>query len=98
MAKMMFAVMAAALVMVVSAAAQSSDLQLAQRDEAPGVQVAPGVRVGPEGVTVGEDRRAREERREHYDRDREGCRTVTTTVETPDGGTRTRSERRCEGD
>jgi hypothetical protein len=95
---MMFAAMAAALVMVVCAPAQSSDLKLAQRDEAPGVQVAPGVRVGPDGVTVGEDRRAREERRERYDRDREGCRTVTTTEEAPDGSKRTRSERRCEGD
>jgi hypothetical protein len=98
MTKMMLAAMAAALVMAASAPVQSSDLKLAQRDEAPGVQVVPGVRVGPEGVTVGEDRQGRQERREQYEREREGCRTVTTTVEAPDGEKRTKTERRCDGD
>jgi hypothetical protein len=96
MAKMMLAVMAAAFVLVVSAPAQSSDPKLAQTDEAPGVQVAPGVRVNPGGVTIGEERRGREERRDQ--REREGCRTVTTTVETADGEKRTKSERRCDGE
>jgi hypothetical protein len=99
MAKMMHAVMAAAFVMLVSTPAQSSDLKLAQRDQAPGVQVAPGIRVDPGGVTIGEERRSREERRDRYDqRDRENCRTVTTTVETADGEKRTKSERRCDSD
>ena len=45
---------------------------------------APGVQVGPGGVTVGKPK--------------EKCRTVTTTVETPDGRKTTKKERRCEGE
>ena len=44
---------------------------------------APGVQVGPGGVTIGTKPK---------------CRTVTTTVETPDGRKTTKKERRCEGE
>jgi hypothetical protein len=46
---------------------------------------APSVQVGPGGVTV--DTKPKEK-----------CRTVTTTVETPDGRKTTKNERRCEGE
>ena len=45
---------------------------------------APGVQVGPGGVTVGSTKPK--------------CRTVTTTVEMPDGRKTTKKERRCEGE
>ena len=51
--------------------------------QGPAVQVTPGVQVGPGGVTVGQKPK---------------CRTVTTTVETPDGRKTTKKERRCEGE
>ena len=41
------------------------------------------IEVGPGGVTVGPKKQQR-------------CRTVTTTVETPDGRKVTKTERRCE--
>jgi len=47
------------------------------------VQGAPEVHVGPGGVTVGPRHR---------------CRTVTTTVETPEGRKITKTERRCDED
>ena len=54
---------------------------MAQQGTSPGVQVAPGVQVGPGGVTIGQQSK--------------DCRTVTTTVETPDGRKTTKQERRC---
>jgi hypothetical protein len=48
-----------------------------------GIEVGPGVNVGPGGITVGPKKK-------------QTCRTVTTTVETPDGRKVTKKERHCD--
>jgi len=68
--------------LVVSNFAQSENLKLAQVGIG---RDQPRIEIGPGGVRIGPKKRPR-------------CRTVTTTIERPDGRTITRRERRCDDD
>ena len=84
MTRMMLAATAAGFIVTITPLLAMSATRQSESLKLAQVQ-APSVQVGPGGVTVGPKAKER-------------CRTVTTTVETPDGRKTTKKERRCEGE